>query len=249
MEHQDAPFPAGMVDEWQRFLDRPRHAVHVLDIFKTNTLFPLQRQAEMLAMLKLAATVKPKTYMEIGADKGGGLWAWCHSLPSLEQVIACEVRGLPYVELFERAFPKIKFLWLPDSSYHFDTVSTVKEWLKDTSRYGIASQLTHAEIDVLFIDGDKGQLAKDFDAYRSLVSDDGLILVHDVTDEVPGDAYHGICSRGYFHREIVDRSDWHRENELTAAGVPAVNPHAAWLRHWRGRSCGVGCVQMKEGPR
>ena len=53
-------------------------------------------------MLAIANKYSPTTIYEIGADKGGGLYHWCMSCPTVKHVIACEIRGLPYKELFEK---------------------------------------------------------------------------------------------------------------------------------------------------
>jgi cephalosporin hydroxylase len=46
------------------------------EIFDHPWLFPLQRKAEMAAMMKLARSIEPKTVMEIGSDKGGSFYHW-----------------------------------------------------------------------------------------------------------------------------------------------------------------------------
>lgn len=243
-EHADAPFPEGMVAEIEKFLagdvNRPNGFSVYQDVFKTNLMFPLQRPAELAKMMSMAARMGPKVVMEIGADKGGGLYHWC-KLPSVQTVIACEVRGLPYAHAFEEAFPRIRFLWLHGSSYDPDTARRVAEFMRDRG----------TTIDVLFIDGDKSAMRVDFDIYKQLMTRPGLAFVHDVQDPAPSEAFHGIMSDADKLREacetIIDTSDSQWAMQRKADKVESSCPHEDWLRHWAGRSCGVGVVHlMKE---
>lgn len=221
----DAPFPLGMVEEIAEFLakDAERESGRTIypEVFASNLFFPLQRQAEMVEMLLTAKTREPKAVMEIGADKGGSLYHWCKCLPSVQRVIACEIRGTPYKQHFEQAFPHIAFQWVEGPSLPVQVAGP---------------------LDVLFIDGDKRLFAEDFDAYRPLMSDSGLVFMHDINERGgPRNAFERCKKLGYQCREIIDTSDYDLADGNT--------PHEGWLRHWRGRSCGVGVVYMEGGPR
>lgn len=224
----DADFPPGMVDEWRTFLasGKAPHAV-----FDTNLCFPLQRKGELKLMLETAMSVKPVTVMEIGADKGGGLLHWCY-LPTVKQVIACEIRGTPYADEFKRAFPDKRFLWIEDSSYTKDT------------RYRVQSWLGLSWIDVLFIDGDKTKMVEDFDTYLPLMNPNGLVFVHDVSDREPMAAFGKLWERGHRTWIIEDRTDTREALDRQGKGIPPANPHEAWLRHWKGESCTVGVIEL-----
>lgn len=223
----DDPFPAGMMEEWRAFLSQERQ---LSDVFATQLLFPLQRQRENAAMLRLAS--RAEAVMEVGADKGGSVWLWCKALKSLRYMIACEVRGCPYKQLMEVAFPHISFMWVEESSLNVRAVSRVRSWV------------AHSQpLDALFIDGDKSHFDDDFDNYRSCVSDTSLVFMHDVCDEPMKSQYASVLRRGYQSSLIVDHSE---VDELIAQ--PA-NPHEAWLHHWGKRSCTVGVVHMQKGVR
>lgn len=238
----DDAFPVNLLPCIARFLaedaQRPGGLDLYLGVFATDVFFPLQRQAELSQMMRMARTVRPKTVMEIGADKGGGLYHWIKCQPTVTQVIACEVRGTPYASLFERAFPGVRFLWLPESSYDLGTTVKVAAWLDGTS------------IDCLFIDGDKSEFVRDFDCYRPLCADNGIVFMHDVTDEVPGAAFREVCLRdgvsGYRSQIILDISDSIAARQRERQGIPAASPHEAWLRFWQGRSAGVGVIYLGE---
>ena len=88
----DGPLPTNLAECWRGLLyDRN---IQTGDVYAHPVLFPLQRQAEAAEMVKVARGVSPTVVMEIGADKGGGILAWC-MLPTVRRVIACEIRGTP----------------------------------------------------------------------------------------------------------------------------------------------------------
>lgn len=242
----DAPFPTEMVPCIEQFLANDHSRLAGLDlypeVFHSDHFFPLQRMRETEAMIRIARDVSPQTVMEIGADKGGGLYHWCKCLPTVMRVIGCEVRGLPYASLFERAFPGINFCWMPCSSYEPITVQSVTGWMTQYTRWTPG-------IDVLFIDGDKGRFLEDFDAYLPLMSPHGIVFMHDIQDEAPREAFLKVRERGYRCEAIIDTSEAEGAGVRHLRGDPVTSPYEGWLRHWRGRSCGVGVIYMKGAKR
>jgi hypothetical protein len=241
-EEMDGPLPANLVEMWEHFLRHPPQAFGAKNecidhyIFDTD-LFPLQRKRELARMIQLAQRIEPKVVMSIGCDKGGELWHWCEFVPSVKRVIACEVRGVPYHRVFSRKFPDIDFLWLGCSSYgNYSDVTTTREivagWLKDD------------KIDVLFIDGDKSEFLTDFRAYRPLMSNRGMVFMHDVHDPAPGEAWAEV--RDHSGLRTFELYDTTEVMDLLLSGRPPRNGHEQWLKVWMGRSCGIGCVFMPE---
>lgn len=238
----DAPFPKGMVEWIEGFLSddknrRPGRDVYP-EVFNSPLFFPLQRMRETEQMMKMAYSIRPKVVMEIGADKGGGLYHWCKSLRTVERVIACEIRGTPYKKSFQRAFPKIDFLWVEGSSYDPDNVSQVATWLSNSE------SLQHT-IDCLFIDGDKLRFVDDFDCYRPFLSSPSLVFLHDIQDREPREAFRTLADRGLRTTTILDTSESAEALERERQGYPARTIYEGWLRHWKGRSCGVGVVHVE----
>lgn len=250
---QDPPIPDNIVPLWEEFFSRPQTTTgNLWPALFSSDLFPLQRGLELGRLLKLAKDFKPKTIMDIGSDKGSTLF---HFLTGFKprNAIACEIRGTPYDKLFERQLsdPKrgieqgegryefrgsTRFLWLQESSLNDQAFEKVKRFLASTTESG--------KIDFLFIDGDKSYFDVDFDLYRPLVSDTGLICMHDITDPKPGESYRKIRERGYRTFDILDTT----EAQEMLYREPR-NSYEAWLKHWTGRSCGVGCIFMEGGPR
>lgn len=230
----DSPFPPGMMPCIEEFFSRDSSRclgkLIYLEVFDTELFFPLQRMRELVRMMEKAKTIKPKVVFEIGADKGGGLYHWIKCQPTVEKVIACEIRGLPYKRLFEQNFPWIKFLWLESSSYDSDTVTTVQQWLGES------------KIDCLFIDGDKTKFLDDFDTYLPFMNSPSFVFLHDIQDREPRRAFAKIQEAGYDTSEILDTSEAEEAMVRAVRNIPPKNPYEAWLRHWKGTSCGVGCV-------
>jgi len=228
----DADFPPNMLTDIEQFLieDIRREPGKDLyeEVFRHPTFFPLQRRGEMAAMIRIARSVSPQIVMEIGADKGGGLYHWVKCLPTVKTVIACEIRGLPYLPAFAFAFPNVLFQGIPQSSRP-------------------VSDNLISPIDVLFIDGDKLGFVKDFDAYLPYMNPYGVVFLHDVTDTHkggPGEAFATLIRRGYRNDIIVNHDDTNDALRREIMGIPPANPHEGWLRHWRGKSCGVGVIYL-----
>lgn len=236
----DGPLPENLNEYMGRFLEsedqRPSGRDVYQDVFDDPVIFPLQRPRETAMMIAEARKINPRIVFEIGADKGGGLYHWCKCLPTVQRVIACEIRGVPYRELFNDAFPDLEFLWMAESSYAGSTMKYVEHWLRPQ------------RIDCLFIDGDKAMFETDFDAYLPLMNPNGIVFMHDINDRPPREAYDRVCARGYQHQEIIDIQDATDAMDREYAGIPSKGAHEGWLRHWKGRSCGVGVIYIGDKP-
>lgn len=230
----DAPFPEGLAEDMERVIreDRePRGLDSYVAIFEAPLVFPLQRRRELEWMIREARIAESRVVVEIGADKGGGCYHW---LKSLEPTHFCgiEIRGVPHAAALAQAFGATEQLWLGASSFSPATIGEVRRWLDGR------------QIDVLFIDGDKSRFLEDFAAYLPQVRQGGLVLMHDVQDRSPGEAFqkarqHPRVSRS---QAFIDTSEAREAIEREHGGAPPANPHEGWLRHWRGTSCGVGAL-------
>ena len=238
----DAPFPDGMTEEIERLLKLD--LVHEVGlniyphVFYNSMFFPLQRMRETAQMIQLAraslAGRSQRIVMEIGADKAGGVYHWCKGVQPTH-MIACEIRGTPYAPVFERTFPWIDFLWLEDSSYASETHDRVQTWLQGKP------------IDVLFIDGDKAHFLDDFIVYLPLMRHGGVIFMHDIQDEAPGNAFAIARNEpSIAHASmIIDTTESLEALARESTGVPIQTAYEHWLRYWGGRSCGVGVLRVE----
>ena len=235
----DAPYPPALMPCISQFFLEENKRESGLDlyddVFNTDLFFPLQRQRELKYMIQTARTVKPVTVMEIGADEGGSLYHWCKCFPLVKNVIACEIRGLPYRHLFERHFPEIRFLWLEESSCTQQAFDKVHGWLDGSF------------IDSLFIDGDKLSFHVDFHLYEKVMSPKGVVFMHDMKDKDPRASYDQVIKYGKYKTELyINVTDSEEASDRESRGIECASPHEGWLRHWRGASAGVGTIWMKE---
>lgn len=248
----DDPFPPNMLQDIKSVLSNDSYRAYGLDVyqdvFDSPTMFPLQRQRELARMIQISRSIAPECVMEIGSDKGGGLYHWCKSISSVKNVIGCEIRGTPYNTLFENAFPHLSFFWLPMSSYEPGAVHATQKFLSQGN--GLGRPTTHGSyekigvIDILFIDGDKSYFDKDFDVYLPLMNPKGIVFMHDIQDKSPRASYEKIIKRGYRHEEIIDKRDWEESEQRRMDGIAPKSEHESWLRHWEGKSCGVGVIYL-----
>lgn len=239
-ELADPPIPGWVGPAWDGFLAaesrRPSLAASLDDLF-ASSMFPLQRRREMERMLALAPAAQ--VLLDVGSDKGGGIYAWIKALPGLRRIAVCEIRGCPYAAAFQRHFPQIDFLFLQASSYDPRTVAKIRRWLA-ADRFDLA-----------FLDGDKGNFHKDVAAYEPLVrSGGGYLCLHDVNpgphDEPPPvkvwrelSGRHASASLIYEPAEGLAAQAWSKAH----LGVKPHNSYDGWLRIWGATSCGVGVIR------
>jgi predicted O-methyltransferase YrrM len=234
----DDPFPIEMMGDIEAFFvneeSRFPGADIYEDVFNTAMFFPLQRRRELAAMISMARATTPRVVYEIGTCNGGGLYHWCKSIESVERVIATEIRGTPYQHEFERAFPNIDFLWIAESSYAPSSLKTIREWLAGDT------------IDCVFIDGDKSYFDRDFDCVLEFMSSDSVAFMHDIQDAPCRKSFLEVISRGYKNETIINTSEVDESFAVSPAGGPPRNGYDQWLRHWHGRSCGVGVIRIDK---
>jgi predicted O-methyltransferase YrrM len=127
----------------------------------------LQKPAELAILLAHLDVMCPEVIVEIGSDAGGTLWAWSQ-LPGPPQVIGVDLPGGPYST--GRQLDAHGARVVVGDSHRPETRNLVRRMLPG----GAA--------DVLFIDGDHTYAGAraDYQAYRPLVREGGLIVLHDI---------------------------------------------------------------------
>jgi len=198
------------------------------DIFN-SPCFPLQRRREMARMMQVARGINPRVVYDIGGAKGGGLYHWCKCLPSVERIAACEITGMPYRFLFEKAFPAIDFLWLDGKSYDPQIRQKLATWLATDT------------IDILFLDGHKLTFLLDFANQLPLMSSQGIVFMHDLEGS-SSDAFQTIVNDGYRTDSIIDTSEDAEAVERMRQDIPSKNSYEGWMRYWKGQNAGVGVI-------
>lgn len=134
-----------------------------------------QKAAELAGFLAVLADVqpRPRVMVEIGCDAGGTLWAWKQL--GIPRVIGIEAPD----DLHEDGNPWGTEMPLVDHSCEVVRGDSHAE----STRAALADLLDGVPIDVLFIDGDHTYegCKRDFVMYAPMVSNDGLIAFHDVS--------------------------------------------------------------------
>lgn len=119
----------------------------------------VQKATELDALAPLLQELKPATIMEIGVDYGGTSWFLSHYC----QRLIC----------IDKRYPK------PVPHVSSCAVRLVKG---DSTSERVFQSVKHEVVDVLFIDGDHSfnGVAADFISYRSLLSYNGMVVLHDI---------------------------------------------------------------------
>jgi len=147
------------------------------------TIEPMQNREEFFALLKIISLIRPRTILEIGTAKGGGLFLLGKIAEPNATIISIDLPGGKFggehfpswketiYESFGSTSQKIKLI---RADSHDE--NTVKE---------ITNLIGNNQIDFLMIDGDHSYdgVKKDFEYYSSLVSEKGIIAFHDINEE------------------------------------------------------------------
>jgi cephalosporin hydroxylase len=141
--------------------------------FANRVFGPHQLEREITGFLALAAEEKPRTVCEIGTANGGTTFLLGQSLQTTEIMIGVDlfIKRRPRLRHFAR--PGQKIVLLDGDSGAPDTLNQVR------------AALGGRELDLLFIDGDHSLagVARDFQIFRPLVRDGGLVAFHDVVED------------------------------------------------------------------
>jgi len=130
-----------------------------------------QNRVEFLRFLAYIEGERPANVLEIGVRDGGTSFMFANALKTSRHVLGVDVR-LRNIHLLRAYCPTwiVRQEFVCGESARPSTVSEVRR------------RLGSAKLDLLFIDGDhsyRGAEA-DFEAYRQLVRDGGLIAFHDI---------------------------------------------------------------------
>lgn len=218
--------PAWCRETWERLANSRWSGVAVYD----SPCHPLQRKRELDAMLTLAKHLLPRhVAVEIGTSRGGGVFHWAIYF---DRVAGYDINGQPYADVLQEMFPGVDFHFQHASSLEPQSIAWLREWLAGDP------------IDVLFIDGQKtgGAFRKDFDNHLPLMSENGIVFMHDIQSTAAMD-WRGIEeSKRWVTARIIDTSESVEAVQRMLRGEPATTAYEKWLRGWRGRSAGVGVV-------
>jgi predicted O-methyltransferase YrrM len=135
----------------------------------------IKLQQERESISRFANTIadhEPEVVVEIGSSLGGSFYLWNRYLDSSRFLVSVDIdfpgqRG----SFFDEFDPETETRCVEGNSHTEETFERVVQALGER------------EVDFLYIDGDHSYegVKQDFDRYRSLLADDGIVGLHDVT--------------------------------------------------------------------
>lgn len=135
----------------------------------------LQLRPEFEEFTRFVAGREPETVLEIGLFLGGTLYVWARALGTTEHLVS--VDQPVWNELVHRRRSKIYsgFSSRAQIDIHYGNSHAERTYTEISERF-------EERVDFLFIDGDHTYegVKQDFEMYRRLVGDDGIIAFHDI---------------------------------------------------------------------
>lgn len=135
----------------------------------------VQKHIEFVNFIRMVEKIRPTIICDIGSSDGGTLRLFSHYAAPEARILSIDIKNSP---IKMATFPYLarsgqELTIINRSSYSMDTIEYVKEWLNGD------------RIDLLFIDGDHAYegVSKDYKLYSPLVSDNGLIGLHDIVED------------------------------------------------------------------
>lgn len=139
----------------------------------------MQKRSELTGLLDVLSDQKPTNLLEVGAGRGGMLFALAHVAMADARLVSVDLpggdfgggytnRGQKRIESY--ALPTQELKLLQADSHEADTHARVVEWMEDEP------------LDFLMIDGDHSRegVRQDWEMYSPLVGPGGVIAFHDV---------------------------------------------------------------------
>ncbi len=172
---------------------------------------PIQIKYELKKFLKFIINQNVKSILEIGTANGGTLFLFSKILKNNSTIISIDLPGGEYgggypfykVPLYKSFINDNQRLFLiRANSQNINTLKRVKKYLNGE------------KIDLLFIDADHSYngVKNDFEIYRNLVKDGGIIAFHDIVkhkDRINSevDIFWNEIKKQYEHIEFVRNWD------------------------------------------
>lgn len=171
--------------------------------FACDVLGPHQKRKEIEGFLDFAASRNPRTALEIGMAQAGTTFLLKERISTLDLLMGADIHlhNVFVLEAFNKRGCRLHF-------FEGDSAdAAIKAEIKNT--------LAGRKLDLLFIDGDHSYegVKSDFEKYKELVSDGGMIVFHDICQDFQ--TRFGIHSGNYtggvpqFWKEIRQKFEFH----------------------------------------
>jgi predicted O-methyltransferase YrrM len=148
----------------------------LVKIVESSKIFSMnQQELEILQLLDLVKTLRPKRVMEIGTFRGGTLFLLSQFCGQNSKIISLDNKYPPF---YKSAMKKFSSQGRRISFFEMDSHDSYSKILIERSLAG-------KKIDFLFIDGDHSYegTKKDFEMYSPLVRSGGMIAFHDINPD------------------------------------------------------------------
>ena len=182
--------------------------------FKSDSLAinPFQIKTEIYTLLEILAKEKPKTVLEIGTANGGTLFLLLKICPKDATFLGID---LPEGKFGGEFFPDWKIPLYESFSSNQQKIHIIRADSHDKSTLEQTKKiLKNKKIDFLFIDGDHTYegVKKDFEIYKKIIADDGIIAFHDIcpgSKELAGEVskFWNELKSKYTTLEIIDNDN------------------------------------------
>jgi len=146
------------------------------DLFSVK---PYQVREEIVELLSIIRTMRPRRILEIGTCTGGTLYLFARIAPPDAVIFSID---LPYGP-FGGGYPKWKIPLLTSFARHNQRIHLFRDDSHDPRVVeNVRQRLQDNPLDFLFIDGDHTYegVKKDFEMYSPLVRPGGVIALHDI---------------------------------------------------------------------
>lgn len=190
-----------------RFHEKEREIQEIVDkginldtqgLYRVNSV---QKRSEIINLVEHVNNLKPKYVLEIGTYNGGTLFMWAHL--TKEKVVTCDLRNPPHrKELYKKFTPQgssCQIVALEGDSHD----KNFKE--------KVYSEFGEHKLDFLFIDGDHTEagVESDFNNYKELVRQGGIIAFHDILKNQPVEGnqvyyFWEKVKNNYSYKEFID---------------------------------------------
>jgi predicted O-methyltransferase YrrM len=145
---------------------------------------PWQERSEIDGLLRMVAAIEPTTVLEIGTSNGGSLFLFARVAAADALLVSVD---LPHGEFGGGYAPWRSVLYRGFASRQ-QRIRLLRADSHETRTLEAArAALEGRQVDVLFIDGDHTYegVRRDFEMYKSLVRDGGVIAFHDIVPPSP----------------------------------------------------------------
>lgn len=177
-----------------KILDRSRTDETLDDIVRTAVdvtpgvwpyhLKAMQLKDELTELSTLVKKHDPETVLEIGTANGGTLYTWCKYLETVSDIVSLDLPGGDFGGGYPKRKQQIYNAFSGEKDTHFVRADSHSEQTLKNVRSIIENESYGGTVDFLFIDGDHTYegVKTDFEMYGELVSEEGIIALHDIVE-------------------------------------------------------------------